>query len=186
MDISEALLLQRMQRRSLRLVEPGRQLRLALSVLAVALFFALLFMLNTYGAFGRLTSATLWGAPIALREDIWAQADSYLRVSVALLIGFALAVAAVCVAHVHRLLGPVTALERHTRALERGDYSNRIALRDGDTVYSELALRLNSLAERLEQMERDGSAAGAGQPRARSPRPVAEREEPVLPFTIRV
>lgn len=139
------------QRRAVRFSMPGPQLRLATSVLAVALAFGVLFAANSYAAFGQLFGATLSLAPTVLADEIAAQARHYLSVSAVLLVGLAVAVTAVSAAALHRLLGPLVAVERHVRALAAGDYAHRLALRDGDAVWSEVARRLNDLARDLER-----------------------------------
>jgi hypothetical protein len=143
-------LLPQAQRRSLRLVRPAPPRRLALLVLAITLFFALLFALNSYAAYGRLYASALAIAPPVLAGDVAAQTARYLIVSATLLVGYALAVAGGCVAYLHRLIGPTVALERQVRALRRGDYAARVALRDGEDVFAKLARDLNDLAARLE------------------------------------
>jgi len=139
------------QRRAVRFSVPGPQLRLALSVLAVALAFGVLFAANSYAAFAQLFGATLSLAPSVLVEEIAAQTRHYLGVSAVLFVGLALAVTAVSAAALHRLLGPLVAVERHVRALASGNYAHRIQLRGGDGVWSEVARRLNELARDLEQ-----------------------------------
>lgn len=154
MAISEGMLGTRSQRHTLRLVQPGPQLRLCLAVIAVTLGFGVLFAANSYAAFGELYQAALSAAPKIFEGDIGAQALSYLYVSLAILAGYVLTVLGVCVAMLHRMLGPTVALERHVRSLKLGEYSARLSLRSEDSAYSELARHLNELAERLEQHQR--------------------------------
>lgn len=139
------------QRRAVRFSVPGPQLRLASSVLAVSLAFVGLLALNSYAAFGQLFGATLSLAPAELADEITAQTRHYLNVSAALFAGLAIAVTAVSAAALHRLFGPLVAVERHVRALAAGNYAHRIRLRSGDGVWSEVARRLNELAQDLEQ-----------------------------------
>lgn len=141
-------------RRWLSFSAPRPQLRLALSVLAVAFVFGLLMAGNTYLAYAKLFGVTLSMAPDALVQDIAAQTHSFLRVSGALMLGLVFALSAVSAATLHRLLGPRVALERQVRALLAGNYGARVALRSGDSPYAELALRLNELAQQLEQAGR--------------------------------
>lgn len=183
MAISEALFLQRPARRTLRLAQPGLQLRLAGAVLAVTLGYGLLFGLNTYGAFGRLYTATLSWAPSALGEDIGAQAQSYLRVSLALFLALATTLGGVCVAVLHRVLGPTVALERSVRALARGDYSQRVVLREGEIVFATLAQQLNTLADRLEAEELARTSYAGSRRVERNVRGAPRRSE--IPLSIR-
>lgn len=153
MAISEALP-RRQQRRTFRILRPDLQLRMGLTFLALTFVFGVLFALNSYAAFGKLYDALLATAPEIFQGEFGAQARSYLYVSSAILAGYLLAVFGVCVAMVHRLVGPTVALERHVRALKLDDYSSRLHLRSDDSAYNELARHLNDLAERLEQRHR--------------------------------
>lgn len=142
------------QRRTLRFSVPGPQLGLALQVLGITLGFALLFLGNSYAAFGSLFGSAIDVAPSAFGADILAQAGYYGSVSAALLLGYGLAVVAVCGSYVHRLVGPTVALERQVRALKSGDFTARVALRNGDVVHGNLARLLNDLGEQLQREER--------------------------------
>ncbi len=142
------------QRRSWRFAQPGAQIRLVASVLGITGLFALLALGNSFAAYSGLMGSALATAPPPLAADVRTQTDHYLVVSLALGLGYAFAMIAVCVSFVHRLTGPNVALIRHARALKGGDCSSRIELRGGDGVYTELARHLNELAVRLEREER--------------------------------
>jgi hypothetical protein len=143
------------QRRTIRFSVPAAQLKLALGVLGTTLAFGALIAANSYAAFGRLLGVALEVAPAAFATDIEGQTGYYLVTSLSLLLGFALAVVALCAAFVNRLAGPTVALERQVRALRFGDYSARVCLRDGDSVHLRLARQLNELAEGLQREQRD-------------------------------
>jgi hypothetical protein len=138
------------RRRSLRLVKPGVQLRLALYLLAITFAFGLLVVANSWSAYGRLYQATLSSAAGPFEQDILEQTQLYLNTSSVLLVGYVVVVLGVTIGYVHRLIGPIVAFERHLRALQRGDYASRVSLRSGDHIYGTLADLLNDLAERLE------------------------------------
>ena len=138
------------QRRAFRLLHPGVQLRLAAYVLAVTAGFAALFAFNSWAAYGEIYGATLSSTEAPFEQEIGAQTRSYVGVSLVLLVGYSLTMLAVTIAYVHRLIGPTVAVERHVRALERGDFTSRVALRDDEVLYTELAYRLNGLATRLQ------------------------------------
>jgi hypothetical protein len=142
------------RRRSVRLVKPGVQLKLALYLLAVTFVFGFLVMLNSWSAYGSLYQATLASASGPFEQDILEQTHFYLNTSSMLLVGYVVVVLAVTIGYVHRLIGPIVAFERHLRALQRGEYSSRVALRGGDQVYATLADQLNDLAARLEMSGR--------------------------------
>jgi methyl-accepting chemotaxis protein len=50
----------------------------------------------------------------------------------------------------HRVVGPMKRIERALQAIGRGDFSQRIVLRQGD-VLADLAKAINDMAESLEQ-----------------------------------
>lgn len=87
-----------------------------------------------------------------------------LVVSIALGIGYAIAMIGVSVAFVNRMAGPMVALNRHARALKSGRFNSRVQLRGGGGVHAELAQHLNELAIALE-----GGQAGWVDRRAAQP-----------------
>jgi hypothetical protein len=143
------------RRRTIRFSVPAAQLRLALSVLGVTLGFGVLLAANSYAAFGRLLGVALEVAPAAFATDIEGQTGYFIVTSLSLLLGFALAIVAVCAAFLNRITGPTVALERQARALKFGDYAARVCLRDGDSVHTRLARELNELAVSLQCEQRD-------------------------------
>jgi hypothetical protein len=146
------------ERQSFRLLRPRVQLRLALYVVGVSLGFAMLFAFNSWAAYGRIFDATLSVSPAPIADEIGAQTKNYVGVSLVLLVGYSLTVMAVTIAYMHRLLGPTVALERHVRALERGDYTSRMSVRENEMLYRDMAGRLNRLAIRLEDDEQKNDA----------------------------
>jgi signal transduction histidine kinase len=145
-------------RRAFRMMNPGQQARLALAIIVTTLVFCLLAVGNSVAAYGSLIDAALSTAPMQLADDLQNQTHHYLRITSALAIGYALAVLAISVIFVNRMTGPVVALERHVIALKSGDYSSRIGLRSGRSIYSGVAHQLNELATRLgsETSQREG------------------------------
>jgi hypothetical protein len=139
------------QRRLVRLSAPGPQLRLAVCVLGISLGFAVLFLLNSYAAYGPLMEKALSLVPEAFRSDLALQTVQYGSVTIALVIGYLLALVGLSGASVHWLTGATVAMERQVRALKSGDYTARVKLREGDAVHAELAKQLNELAAKLEQ-----------------------------------
>jgi hypothetical protein len=139
------------RRRTVRLIKPGPQLKLAAYVLLISLGFALLWAFNSWSAYGRLLEAGLDSAPTALTQDLQEQTQSYLRSSMALLAGYVLVVLGFSIGYLHRLIGPTIALERYLRVLRGGNYSARVTLRDDDHLYGELARQLNDLAAQIER-----------------------------------
>lgn len=138
------------RRRTIRMVRPGVQLKLAVYLLAVSFGFALLLGFNSWAAYGRLFHGTLATAPAPFANDIVEQTTPFLKSTLALLGGYVIAMLGVTIAYLHRVVGPMVAIERHLRALQRGDYASRVMLRSSDHLYADVADQLNELASRLE------------------------------------
>ena len=139
------------RRRTVRLIKPSAQMKLAAYLLIISFGFAVIAAFNSWSAYGRLLEAGLESAPAALRQDIAEQTQNYLHSSLALLAGYVVVVLAFSVGFLHRLLGPTVALERCLRALRNGDYSARMTLRDDDWTFAEVAVQLNDLAAQIEK-----------------------------------
>lgn len=138
------------RRRTIRMVRPGVQLKLAVYLLAVSFGFALLIGFNSWAAYGRLFHGTLATAPAPFARDIIDQTTPFLKSTLALLFGYVIAMLGITIGYLHRVVGPMVAIERHLSALQRGDYTSRVILRSSDHLYSEVAEQLNELASRLE------------------------------------
>jgi hypothetical protein len=157
MSLTEALrekLTEPERRRSVRLIKPQAQLKLAVYLLGITLVFFGLVAANSWSAYGRLFQATLTTAAAPFKHDILEQTRMYMNISLLLLLGYVLTVLAVVVAYLHRLIGPTVAIERQLRAMLRGDYASRLSLRHNDDIYTELADQVNELASRLETASR--------------------------------
>jgi hypothetical protein len=142
------------RRRTIRLIQPRAQLKLAAYLIFASVGFVSLEVFNSWAAYARLAEHTLSFAPAALTQEVLDQTQDYLRTSLALLAGFAFCVLIVSIGYVHRLLGPIVAFERCLRALRSGDYAARIAVRSDDHPYAEVANQLNHLAAQLEESVR--------------------------------
>ena len=157
MSLTEALrekLVEPERRRTIRLIKPRAQLKLAAYLLCITLVFAVLVAFNSWSAYGKLFEGTLSTAPAPFKQDIMEQTHSYMNISLVLLAGYVLVVLAVTIGYLHRLIGPTVAVERQLRAMLRGDYTSRLTLRSGDDLYADLANHLNDLTNRLEQAAR--------------------------------
>jgi len=157
MSLTEALrekLTEPERRRSMRLIRPQAQLKLAVYLLAITLAFFGLVAANSWSAYGRLFEGTLSTAAAPFKHDFMEQTRVYMNISLLLLLGYVLTVLAVVIAYLHRLIGPTIAVERQLRSMLRGDYSARLSLRHDDELYTDLADHINELASRLEQASR--------------------------------
>ncbi|MGH0036413.1 MAG: hypothetical protein ACQGVK_15405 [Myxococcota bacterium] len=142
------------QRRSWRLERPRPLIRLALGVLGTTVLFGALAVGNSYAAYAPLVGSMLSTAPVVFGPEIDEQTARYVIVSSALALGYTFSVLAICVSFVHRLTGPMVALERHASALKSGHYGSRVTLRGGERLHIALARHLNDLAGQLEREER--------------------------------
>ena len=83
------------------------------------------------------------------------QARDYLIVSFAIGGAYVLMVLVACLAHAHRILGPLIPIRTHIEGMKNGDYSSVLRLRSGDP-FVEIADDLNELASLLrEQAKRE-------------------------------
>ena len=160
MSLTEALrekLTEPERRRTVRLIKPQAQLKLAVYLIAVTLAFAGMVAANSWSAYGQLLGGTLSTAAAPFKDDLLAQSRMYLNVSLLLLLAYVIAVLVLTIGYLHRLIGPTVALERQLRAMLRGDYTARLSLRSSDDLYTELANQINELAARLESAARKRS-----------------------------
>ena len=139
------------RRRTVRLIDPSAQLKLAAYLLLISFGFTLIEGFNSWSAYGRLLEAGLESAPTDLRQDIAEQTRSYLYSSLALLAGYVFVVLAFSIGYLHRLLGPTVALERCLRALRNGNHSARVTLREDDRLFADMAKQINDLAAHIEK-----------------------------------
>lgn len=151
-------------RRAIRVIEPVVQLRLPLTLVALTAVFVAAFVWNSHAAYERLVELGLAHAQDAFRGTVAEQTGDFLIVSWVILGAYVLAVAGICLAHTHRLIGPRVALLRQIDALKKGDYGARVTLREGDRVFRDVARDLNDLAQILERADKAGRRARATQP----------------------
>ncbi len=164
MQASVMLPFQTSGRRAFRLVEPRQQARLTTWMLGISAAFVALVLGNSYAAYGSLMDSLLASAPKVFGPDFVLQTRHYVVVSLVLVGGYGFAMMAACIAFVHRLSGPMVALERQVEALKRGDYRARVRLRNGSGSHARLAQKLNSLASDLEAASRSKETAAVPMP----------------------
>ena len=137
------------------LQQPGLQLRLPVYVLSLTLVFVGLLSGHTYDVYGRLFELAVAESsqPEWFERTLQAQSGDFALVWGSLSLGYVVAVLVLCIAYVHRMVGPLVPMRRHVEALKNGDSSSRIHLRDGD-AFRQLAVELNDLAEILAETEK--------------------------------
>ncbi len=129
------------------LVDRGYQLRFVSHLFTVILVIAVISCL--------LSSSLLW-KNLYLPEDTRYTpllTASLLAVAATLLIELLLAIPLVFflgIRHSHRVVGPMKRLKQTLEAIGRGDFSQRITLREGD-VLQDLAQAINKMAEDLQR-----------------------------------
>jgi hypothetical protein len=158
-----AKLAPRERRRTVRLVRPSVQLKLGLYLLAITGCFGAVAIWNTWSAFGVMYKAALSTAAAPFELEFVRQFQGYFKTSLALLGGYVFVVLVMTTAYVHRLVGPLVAIERHLRALNHGNTHSRLSLRRGDGLYVDLAQQLDLLTAKLGR-----STEGPAGPTARS------------------
>jgi hypothetical protein len=134
------------RRRTIRLIMPSAQLKLAAYLLIISFAFAAMVAFNSWSAYGRLLEAGLESAPADVRQDLVEQTRNYFYSSLTLIAGYVLVVLAFAIGYLHRLLGPIVAIERCLRSLRNGDHSARVTLRDHDRLFADLGRQINELA----------------------------------------
>lgn len=139
-------------RRTINLgLRPSLQLRLPIIVLVISVGFAGLFAVHSHTAYARFLSGAIRQAQI---EPLVAeQTIDFLIVSGVIAVAYIAAVMIACLAHSHRLLGPIVAFRRHIEALKNGDYGARVQLRKGDP-FTDVADDMNDLTTILRTNEK--------------------------------
>lgn len=136
-------------RRSVRLIQPGVQLRLAIWVLAISLAFFLFFAWHGYYAYSDLHAVVMASASSSYEVQFQEQTRTFLMVSTSIVLGYVFVMLSVCIAYTHRLLGAVVPLRRQVQALKNGNYRMRVQLRKSDDAFLGLADELNELTQLL-------------------------------------
>jgi len=126
---------------------PGLQLKLPALLIAITAGFCLLFAAHTEAAYGALARIGLEGSGLqAFAEEI---RQDYFVVSTSIALAYVFVVVGACLAGTHRLLGPISVLQRQLAELKQGRYSGRVQLRAGHPL-AVVARELNELADRLQ------------------------------------
>jgi hypothetical protein len=142
------------RRRSIRLIKPRAQLTLAAYLIVVSIGFGLIKAFHGWSAYGVLLQRAIGALPAPMQQDILDQTRAYANTSLALLTAYMSVMVAVSIGYLHRLLGPIVALERYLRSIKDGNYSARLSLRKGDEHYADLAQHLNDVAAQMRRVDR--------------------------------
>ena len=133
-------------KRSQYLTQPRYQFQFTARIIAVILLVALLSAAFTIGMLWKhLHQPDAEPDPFVLESLIAIMATLLVQFFLAIPLAFLLGIR-----QSHRLIGPVTRLQRTLEALGKGDFSQRITVRPGDTLES-LARSINKMAEQLQQ-----------------------------------
>ena len=137
------------------LLNPSIQLAFALNIIVLSVFFVISVAFVIYFQLGDFIQNILNIADfdaktlIALQGD-WDKTLLWLGL---FMVSFIVLLTILCVLYTHRLIGPTVAFKRHIDALNSGNYSSRVNLRDGD-AFEDVAYKLNELAKTLEDKEK--------------------------------
>ena len=138
------------RRRTVRLLQPALQLKLPLYLLlSGGAFVGVMVAVGQSGLVRPMgfvlaeVSPSLMGAVELVLRDFAILAG-------AATLSYVLAVLALSVIYVKRLVGPTVAFRRHVESLKNGNYQARVRLRDND-AFTDLADDLNELAGLLEE-----------------------------------
>lgn len=142
------------RRRTVRLLEPGVQLRLPAYLLLITLLFGVGFAANAWFAYADLYAHTMTEVPAVYDLTIREQTHSFLVVSALIGIGYVATLVSFALAYTHWLVGPTVAIRRHLSAIQSGDYSRRLALRGRDWLFRDLGRSLNDLCDQLQRQHR--------------------------------
>ncbi len=150
------------RRKSWNLLQrPDLQLRLPAYLLALTLAFVGLLSAHTWDVYGRLFARAVAESnqPAWFERTLSAQTGDFALVWGAITLAYVLSVVILCVAYVHRMVGPLVPLRRHLEAMKNGDFSVRTHLRSRD-AFQELAEELNELTAALADAEKRERAQG--------------------------
>jgi nitrogen fixation/metabolism regulation signal transduction histidine kinase len=131
-------------------VEPFKQIRFGLHVVAVCLSFVILLGMLYARAFREQYQQVIDIFQVVDTSDL-VQNDIFIRNAVligAALTGLVVTTIFVVVRRTHKMYGPVVSIHRFVSELHRGNYAVRIAVRENDDFQS-LVEKLNGLAEAL-------------------------------------
>lgn len=142
-------------RRVFRFPQPMTQLKLPAYLLVATLVCGAVFAWQSHAAYERMYDLVISELPETYVVMIREQTHDFAVVSAAILAGYVLVVAGLCIGYSHRLIGPIVALRRQIQALNKGNYRARTKLRKSDTAFLELADDLDELATNLGRAQRD-------------------------------
>lgn len=136
------------------IIEPFKQMKLGVYVLALALAFVSLTAWVFLNAFSEQYKHVMEIFQVVDPNFQWELVTNdvfytnVIRLGV-LLVSFVVLLFAVVFRVTHKYYGPLVSIERFVESMANGDYSQRVIIRRGDEL-QELANRLNLMAENLE------------------------------------
>ncbi len=144
-------------KRSIRsfLLEPFKQVRIGLYLVALTLGFTVLLILLFFDVMYRQHLRTMEMLGMSDGSSFWDLLDNPIVLTGLMQIGFALVVfilitVVTSIVLTHRVYGPLVSIRRLVRSLAQGDFSARVRIRKRDDLH-DLADELNELAESLER-----------------------------------
>ena len=146
------------------IIEPFKQVKLGLYVLAVSLAFVImtaLIFLNAFSEQYRHVMEIFQVVDPKLQWEVVTNDVFFTNVVriLALLAAFIIVMMVVVFRVTHKYYGPLVAIEKFVDGIAEGEYSRRVVIRKGDEL-QDLVRRLNSMAEKLEKRHIDRVKAG--------------------------
>ncbi len=137
------------------IIEPFKQLKLGVYVIAVSLTFVVLTALVFFNAFFEQYQYIVEMFQIVDPNNQWAAVtnDVFYKNAVrlgVLLICFVIVIFSVVFYITHKYYGPLISINRFLEGIAKGDYSQRVVIRKGDEL-QDLADHLNQMAESLQK-----------------------------------
>lgn len=137
---------ERPYKRTQYLVDASYQVQFAIRIFWILLIVAAVSFMASAGLLWNTTHRPELAARVPFISTL-------LTIATTLLVELVIAIPLVAILSIrqsHRVVGPFTRVKRAIAAIGRGDFSQRITLRDGDTL-SEIATVINEMAEQLQR-----------------------------------
>lgn len=136
-------------------IEPFKQMKLGIYVIAVSLSFVVLTALVFLNAFFEQYQHVMEVFQVIDPKNQWAMVtnDVFFKNAIrlgVLLVSFIAVILSVVFHVTHKYYGPLVSINRFVEGVSRGDYSQRVVIRKGDEL-QELAQNLNKMAENLQK-----------------------------------
>ena len=137
------------------MIEPFKQMKLGIYVIAVSLSFVVLTALVFLNAFFEQYQHVMEVFQVIDPKNQWAMVtnDVFFKNAIrlgVLLVSFIAVIFSVVFHVTHKYYGPLVSINRFIEGVAKGDYSQRVVIRKGDEL-QDLAQNLNKMAENMQK-----------------------------------